>query len=394
MTNHYQLIIIGAANPLRQEILDTFFQRTKDLGIESDKIIVIRPANFAEYRAVSPAFCIYFGDSSGTFHDDVIISRLQDDAKLILPVVDDLAHFPAQIPPALRPINGFALGSSLKIEQLVSVVLEGLSLLRLSRRLFISYKRDESRPVAVQLFEELEAAGFHVFLDTHSIRPAQAFQAELWHQLVDTDVVVLLNTPKFLNSEWTTQELARANAMSVGILQVMWPGYQQQRDAQLSVPLMLHATDFGNPHFAASDQYLSPDAVARVVSTAESLRARSLAARQFNMVKEFIAIVSRTGAPVTVEPAKYLVVTKRNGDLLIIVPTIGIPQAFSYYQADLVTKTIETGKVADVYLLYDHLYIRDEWLAHLTWLEQSFNVGFKIKTLKTRAAEVIFPTLI
>lgn len=394
MTNNYQLITIGATSSYRKDILDTFLRRTGELGIKAGKITILDAGNFSNYEPTAPAFCIYFGGPVAAFPDLPIVLHLQADAKLILPVIGDLGKFSNQIPTELRSVNGFQLDSPLKVEGLVSVVLEGLSLLRLTRRLFISYKRDESRPVAVQLFEELEAAGFDVFLDTHSIRPAQPFQSELWHRLVDTDVVVLLNTPSFLKSEWTTAELARANAMSVGILQLIWPGNKLKAAAQLSLLLKLDTSDFGNPLFESPDYYLSHDAVARVISTVESLRARSLAARQMNLVKEFIAIAIKNRAQVSVQPAKYVVLTKRNGDLLIFIPTVGIPQAFTYYQADQLVKMIKTGKVADVYLLYDHLYIRQEWLAHLAWLDSSFKIDLKIKTLRLLDAERLLPTLI
>lgn len=394
MTNRYQLITIGAPNSFRQEILDTFYRHTGELGLDPARVVVIDASNFSDYKATSPAFAIYFGDASGTFRDIDLVKRLQSDAKLILPVVDDLTKYVAQMPAELRPVNGFALDSGLKVEPLVGMALEGLGLLRQTRRLFISYKRDESRPVAVQLFEELEAAGFSVFLDTHSIRPAQPFQSELWHQLVDTDVVVLLNTPKFLKSEWTTEELARANSMAVGIVQLNWPGFEKRRDAQISIALQLNDTDFGNKLFETPDKYLTADTIAMVVSAVESWRARSLAARQFNLVKEFMEIVRKAGVPVTIEPAKYMVVTRTNGELLIFIPTIGLPQAFSYYQADQLVQDVRKGKVADVYLLYDHLNIRNEWLAHLAWLDKSFDIKLRLKTLKKSEAEAVFPTLI
>jgi len=394
MTNRYQLITIGAPNSFRQEILDTFYRHTGELGLDPGRVAVIDASNFGDYKATSPAFAIYFGDASGTFRDIDLIKQLQSDAKLILPVVNDLATYAAQMPAELRPINGFALSSSLKVEPLVGVALEGLGLLRLTRRLFISYKRDESRPVAVQLFEEFEAAGFSVFLDTHSIRPAQPFQSELWHQLVDTDVVVLLNTPKFLDSEWTTAELARANSMAVGIVQLNWPGFNTRRDAEISMELQLEKADFGNIMFETPDVYLSSNTIARIISGVESWRARSLAARQFNLVKEFVEIVRKARFPVTIEPAKYMVVTKSNGELLIFIPTIGLPQAFSYYQADQLVQDVKKGRVADVYLLYDHLNIRNEWLAHLAWLDKSFDVKLRLKTLRKSDAEAVFPTLI
>ena len=105
-------------------------------------------------------------------------------------------------------------------DRVASVLLEGLGLLRKSRRLFISYRRVETQGVAIQLYEQLDASGFDVFLDTHSLRPGEPFQEVVWHRLADTDVVVLLDSPGFLASRWTEEELARANSTNLQILQL------------------------------------------------------------------------------------------------------------------------------------------------------------------------------
>jgi hypothetical protein len=227
MTVKYQLIYIGNSSPFLNKILDSFFNRIDELGMKRDLVSVINPTNFSiEYKRNAPKYCLYFGDSSGNFKDTAILQTLIEDDALILPIVPDINSFLKCVPKELANINGIELTKEQEIDKLVSSILEGLSLLRLSRRLFISYKRDESSRVAIQLYEQLEKAGFDVFLDTHSIRPGEEFQNELWHRLADTDVVVLLNTPNFLKSQWTTEELAKANSMSIGIVQLIWPTHK------------------------------------------------------------------------------------------------------------------------------------------------------------------------
>lgn len=240
MKTTYQLITLGSDKDLIKDVLDGFYQRIAEMGISKSSITILDNKNFKKlYKANAPSFCLYFGYENSNFQDLDLIKILLTDATLILPIVSKFENFNEQIPEILRSINGFELSSTLDIEKLVSSILEGLSLLRLSRRIFISYKRDESSLVAIQLFESLEKAGFDVFLDTHSIRPGEPFQDELWHRMADTDVVVLLNTPGFLNSNWTTQELAKANSMSIGILQLIWPEHKLERDAELSLPFQL-----------------------------------------------------------------------------------------------------------------------------------------------------------
>ena len=264
------------------------------------------------------------------FRSQDILAKLITDATLILPIVTDLTKFTQQIPSELNNINGFQLAIKNDIEKLVSSILEGLSLLRLSRRLFISYKRDESSSVAIQLFEQFEKSGFDVFLDTHSIRPGEPFQEELWHRMADTDVVVMLNTPNFMKSHWTIEELAQANAMSIGVVQLVFPNHKLERVAELSIPIQLTYKDFENCIFGTSTKKLTVNSIQKIVSQVESIRARSLGARQDNIISEFISFAQKLNIKVQLQPEKFITVTKKDGKELIVIPTVGIPQAFTY----------------------------------------------------------------
>jgi hypothetical protein len=385
MTTQYQIIIIGSENPFKKDVLSTLSRHVAELGLIEDSILVIDENNFhKEYKRNAPSFCIYFGSETGDFKNLDQLAILQKDATLILPVVSDFTLFSKQIPKALENINGFDLSSKNEVEKLVSCILEGLSLLRLSRRLFISYKRDESTVVAIQLFEQLEKNGFDVFLDTHSIRCGEPFQEELWHRMADTDVVVLLNTPRFLNSNWTTQELAKANSMSIGILQIIFPTHKLERDAEISIPLQLTDLDFGNKIFNNSKSYLTDETIKKVVSQVESLRARSLASRQDNIITEFIASCTKVGKKADLQPEKFIIVKQGDGKELVIIPTVGVPQAFTYNQSEELVARIKSKNVAGAFLLYDHRNIREKWLNHLAWLDNYL----PIKTIKIVDAEI------
>lgn len=391
MDTLYQLILIGAPNNYLRQVEDIFLLRTSELGIARDRIRIISATEFdSEYQPKAPAFCIYFGSRLGHHRDADIIARLQGDARPILPIATELTIFNSQIPPSLQAINGTKLDAPEDVETIVGTILEGLGLLRLSRRLFISYKRDESSAIAMQLFERLEGAGFDVFLDTHSIPKTEPFQEELWQRLADTDVVVLLNTKNFLGSEWTKEELAKASLMSISILQLIWPGHTQEDFSRLSRPMQLQSDDFGNPTYSDPDKYLTEACVQTLISQTESLRARSLAARQTNMISEFIAAARALSVPVTLQPGKYMVVTKKNGHHLVMIPTIGVPQAFTYYQSEDLVKTIRTSRTDGVYLLYDHLNIRNKWVRHLDWLDQYLKIqSLKLLDVKTRLPALI-----
>lgn len=385
MEYKYQLIILGTANKFTDDIKTVFWQRIEELGLLRDRFLLIDDLNFSStYTGNCPAFCIYFGDEKGNHQNITELKKLQADATLILPLVNNIKAFSFQIPKILSDVNGLELTKSEEIEKIVSVVLEGFSLLRISRRIFISYKRDESSSVAIQLFEELEKNGFDVFLDTHSIRPAEPFQEELWQRMADTDVVLLLNTPGFLKSHWTTEELAKANSMSIGILQLIWPSHNIERDAELTIPMQLNGSDFGNTKYRDENSYLTENTLLKIVSAVESLRARSLASRQDNLITEFMSVATTLGKKVDLQPERFISGIDKNNDGIVIIPAVGVPHAFTYNQSEELISKIESKKNSKVYLLYDQRNIREKWINHLMWLDNYL----PIKTIKVTESEI------
>lgn len=382
MRTKYQIIILGNENIFIENILDVFFQHIEELNIKKESIIIIDRNNFQEYKANAPAVCLYFGRKGNLLNDIDITTQLKQEANIILPIVYDLEDFNCSIPELLREINGVSLSSKNDIEPLVNSILEGFGLLRISRKLFISYRRNESSEVAIQLYEQLEKHGFDVFLDTHSIRPGEPFQEELWHRMADTDVIVLLNTPGFLDRKWTKEEVAQANAMSIGILQVVWPKHRLENIAKLGIPFQLSDSSFGNPHFKSADRYLSDDTIEDLISSVESFRARCLASRQDNIVTNFILSAKRANKVATLQPERYITIEGDNNKEFIFIPTVGVPEAFIYNRSDELVCKLKSKDVKG-YLIYDHLNIREHWLTHLSWLDNHL----PIKSIKILDAE-------
>jgi len=380
MTINYQLVILGNTHPMIDAILQTLNNHLEELGVEKAHVRLLNESNFNnDYKGNSPTFCLYFGDSMGNFKHLDLVSRLISDGSLILPIVDNITNFNASIPEKLHKINGYQLADSSGIEALVSVILEGFGLERKSRRLFISYKRDESSAVAIQLYELLEKNGFDVFLDTHSIRPAEPFQDELWHRLADTDIVVLLNTPRFLTSFWTRDELARANAMQIGILQLVWPNHTMENTAAISIPIHLNDTDFVNNTYGDSKSILAENIMKTIVEKAESLRARTLAARQDNIITEFMKAANKVGKAADLHPRKIIQTKTKTGEDILVIPAIGVPQSLTFHESEGLASTLNLANKPKVFLLYDHIYIRDKWVKHLDWLDGQLSIkGVKV----------------
>lgn len=379
MKYQYQLVILGSTNQYEEKILQVFYRHLEELGISKEFFIEIRAENFvSEYKQTSPVCCLYFGGDK-TLDTDAV-SVLLEKAAFIIPVVSDLSAVNNVIPDVLNKINAFAVSAKTDIERLVSYMLESFSLLRTSRRVFISYKRSETSSIAVQLFEQLEKNGFDVFLDTHSVRPGDDFQEELWHRMADTDVLIMLNSPDFFTSSWTTEEIEKASIMSIGIVQILWPQVTFERQTELSFPVMLKNSDFVSGKVLTKDSLLTDVMIKKIVEQVESVRARTLASRRSNIINEFMREAGQQNKQACVQPENYIVLKGQQqtvGDILI--PAVGVPQSITYdYSRKLYSRLPDTQRPRYLYLLYDHRCIKQKWLEYLSWLD----LNLPIKTVR------------
>ncbi len=386
MKYKYQLIILGSDVPIIQNLLDLLTRRIQELNLPSGSLKILNRKNFEdEYLGNQPSFVFYFGDVTGDFKDIDIVQQLLKDSSMILPIYFTDESFSKEIPKILENQNGIHY-KEIEEDRIVNIALESFELLRSTRKVFISYKRNESTSVAIQLFEAFEAHNFDVFLDTHSVGKGQPFQEELWHRMTDCDVIVLLNTPGFLNSHWCKEEFAEAGAKQIGIVQLVWPNHNVKMDdtSHISYPKQLFKENFENDLFDNKDlSKLKLNIVEEIAKEVESVRARNLAARQDSLITDFRNIAERLGKKIVVQPERFLTEDLSSGLRRIFIPTIGIPQSNSCQTAE-VKNEMNSGKVS-IRLIYDDLRIREKWINHLDWL--NINLKVDIKTLKKQEFE-------
>ncbi|MGB3727593.1 MAG: toll/interleukin-1 receptor domain-containing protein [Glaciecola sp.] len=377
MTYKYQLILLGDKGKNVNNITTKFFESVSELKIPQNSFVKITASNFSQaYKENQPAFCIYLGNQSGRFVDLGLIEKLVKDAVPILPVF--FSSFETEIPKELENYNGQKFEASAE-NKIVNLALESFGKLRQTRRVFVSYKRDESSSVAIQLYEALERNNFDVFLDTHSINKGDLFQEELWHRMTDCDVIVMINTPKFMTSRWCKEELAEASAKQIGILQLIWPGHSLENIANICKPLQLTKLNFLNEDISSiNSPKLKESYIDTIVQEVESLRARNLAARQDNLITEFTNLANKHGKHIHLQPERFLTEDLGDNKRRIFIPTIGIPQSIDCNQTDELKQEISDYDIDSIHLIYDDIRIREKWLQHLNWLNNYLNV----KTLK------------
>lgn len=340
-----------------------------ELGLDPSALNIVPESEAHTLDPWLPTIGIFLGYVGARDADHPHAKLLLEQSSMIVTAVSSVAAVGLEIPESLRHINAIEMdGAGDNLDRVVSLILEGFRLLRRERRLFISYKRSDSRVVANQLYDALDAKGFDVFIDTRTVPPAVDFQAELWHRLSDSDVVILIDTEGFRSSRWTTEELARANATNIQILHLLWPGQAEDPESALSYFHSLAPKDFSQ--LAEGDSSaLTGQAVEEISAHAERLRARAIAARYRYLVDGFCDAARDRGLTADVQPERWISVGLSDGAELAAVPTIGVPTSDRIHAVFDAIAAAKSGS-GGIWVLYDGRGMLGTWMTHLGWLDQ------------------------
>jgi hypothetical protein len=378
----YQLIFLGnTAAKAAEQIRSRFFAIIKEMGMEEDSFAVLTRDSFGEYSNKQPTFAYYFGNINSPRTDVNEVQQLINNGDAIFPIYFEKDSFHKEVPSLLYPMNGRFYDGS-KVDRYVNCALESLRLIRNNRKLFVSYRRTDSVLVANQLFDALLRNNYEVFLDTYSIIPAVNFQDELAHRLTDCDVLIQLFSPHFKESEWCAKEIVLANQKQIGIVEIVWPGMKLEAYNQLTNPIILQGDDFVDGNHKDEKASLTDDAIKRIVNEVESVRARNLAARQDNLIGEFVNEAKKVGKTL-VREYRYLLENLSDAGLRLYLPAIGVPQSYDCFKSRAMRALLERDDI-QLYLLYDNVRIKRDWIDHLDWLNESLEV----KTIKKQDFEL------
>lgn len=363
----YQLILLGATNRHDVRLRDDVDLALQGLGIPTNAIKFFSDTDAHKRSFRSPVMAIFFGSSENNV-DTALLTELIDDSIIIAPVVSDLSQVNAEIPPQLRHVNALVLGANDHgIARLITLILETFRLLRRERRLFISYKRTGSQPLADRLYDALDARGFDVFIDVRSVPPAADFQSQLWHRMSDSDVVVLIDTPGFREGRWTAEELAQANLTNVQILHLLWPGQKEDPASSFSHFMELRHRDFWG-FIPMRGRWATKGLVARICDQVELLRAPAIAARHRYLVDNFCDAARDLGLNPSLQIEGWISLRIKGERTLAIVPAVGIPTSDRINE---VFKAVADPAVEarEIWVIYDNRGVLRTWLSHLDWLD-------------------------
>ncbi|WP_374343047.1 toll/interleukin-1 receptor domain-containing protein [Azonexus sp.] len=352
----YELAVLGAPTDNQLGELESIVgSAVQAFGLRLGHEVAwsVCPTTFAPRQHNSSA-AVFFGAPGASING---LDALMQRAIPIIPVVSDTAKVRDELPDVLRHINclDYRAGGA---QRVATGLLECAGLLPRQRRVFLSYRRDEARQAALQLFDAFTARLFDVFLDTHGIAPAEDFQTMLWHRLCDSDVLVMLDTPNYFGSRWTSAEFGRALAKNIAVLRVAWPDSTPSvRTATASRAELLHT------EVDAATGRLEDTAIERICLQLEAVRSESHAVRNVNLVSQLRNEVERIkGQVMGVGPHKSVYLRLPDGKEVVVYPTLGVPTSTTLHDAAKQSPNRPSAVV------FDHVGMHPTWLEHLEWL--------------------------
>jgi hypothetical protein len=188
--------------------------------------------------------------------------------------------------------------------------------------------------------------------------------------------LILLDAPGTLDSTWVHQELNRAHALSLGVLNLIWPGYDGSKGTEFCDPMPLDAADFeqttGSP--SALDR-LTATKLIEVIGRAEDTRIRSLHQRRKSVIGEVVdqarhhrLDVKHYPQDVTKYPAGGIELLRQGSVVARVIPLVGLPDALAIHDHEGFLGTSSDWK--QVRVTFNGLGMAPSWGKHLDWLNE------------------------
>ncbi len=307
-----------------------------------------------------PVLYLYYGKTPGssTYRGDLDLAALARQKK-ILPIAPSAPVFNQNIPKSIRNLNGFFLNDERAVYALKNYILAFFGLVNTNRKVFISYRRVDSEELAHQLFDALTKLKYHPFLDSYSIQPGVDFQEYLRHELNDTELIVVLNTEHFDESEYTKEEVNIANELRIPILEVKFDPCVKMDIFALSQVIDTHETISDNKHF--EDKIVN-----NITLAIEQMRAQSYLFKRKDIITSLNKQFSTSGM-VFQEAGGFL---RSDVTREIYCPLTHIPQSTDLFRTEEFFESIPLFKTYTKKVVYNGSYCRDDIKRHLKWLDQ------------------------
>lgn len=299
-----------------------------------------------------PHLYLYYGqtEEDANFQGgDISLDRIVKDMS-ILPIVKDIKAFGNVTPKDLATINALEFSNISEISRLKNFVLSYFGNLDGNKKIFISYKRDDTSGLAMQLFDALSKAGYIPFLDSYSIDSGKPFQEYLKHELSDSEIMLYLNSPNFHISPYTREELNVASELNVGIVQLKFNQCAIRNEVELSF-----VVEMGD--CLGKDDKYDEKKIYDIIKAVDSYRALAFEQRRKSLIQELMV---RGDVKGFVYDASGYYISADNRSLIHPLPRIPKTIDFQYDEVS------NAGKNCSI--VYNGMYCRTDIRTHIQWL--------------------------
>lgn len=271
----------------------------------------------------------------------------------------------ALLPTELSQINSDFWTTS--ITQTIPTILSLANITPHSPRIFISYRQVDSASLAIQLFDALSHVGFEAFLDHFRIPPGVNFQAKLTQELGDKAMVVAIESPRLLQSDWVKHEINVAKVNSLGVFALQAPGGEEIDGIDSSYRLALKASDFVGGSFS-SIAVLEDDILAGVLDRLKAEHDRALIRRRQILHDSLEGALASEGVSIAaLTPQGVVPVTAKDGTRYFVWLTPRPPELLDFHTVHGITTSPAKGVIVGLSRLMEPLrFEQTNWLAGLS----------------------------
>lgn len=316
----------------------------------------------------SPLLVLYFGNSTSDINVEESSEELIKDAivhRKIQPITKEADEFKTMIPDNLRKINGFFLKKDdpSSIQRLKNFIASYFGLINSNNKVFISYCRDDIENLAQKIFDELIKKKYHPFLDSYSINTGVDFQEYLLHELVDSDIIILLDTPKFNSRPYCMEEFNIANQERIPVLDIRF---------QIDPRFNFHDfCDYWETEISCEDANTNEKLVGDILDRMEKCMVRAYHFKKKHILDEFDAKNKRSGKKF-VEQGGFLSCDQTRE---CFYPLTRIPSTKDLYDVNEKFNTRPALSSYNKQILYNGNYCRADILEELKWLNKHLPIG-------------------
>ena len=322
---------------------------------------------------------VYLGSKTGRCDARVgdLLRRSLDEMLPILPIVRDAetGGIHEKIHSSIAMLNAVDWTSNRAVA--LTSILRILGLVEEERKVFLSYVRRDSTPIALQLHRALVEAQFDVFLDRFAVPPGANFQKQLDEDIGDKAFVVLLESSELRSSQWVQHEIAYAHSHRISVVALTLPGVPERE----LVPIIDDAFRFrlSDEDIVRPYGKLKAASLKKVVDRIEMAHAAALRRRREQLLGSLIDILEHDGCQCHPVDEWTVLSTAEDRVATVFHVTPRRPQPEDLRVLDRVSRGMgieRDGRVCAT-VAHDVQHMPDEHRRLLTWISEPRQLGVK-----------------